>query len=170
MKPEHQTDIFGIITGDGVVLTNSMRYNIPVYYTLGYYRCSVCGKFNYLNSFDKGSGKCVHTKKNSNSTLEPINRLTEIRSRIVDPKVIATEFYGKIKDVFKKNLSLLKYLEIMGPVSSPIFKIKNNYRTRLLLRSKNNLFVQKHIAKILKKINLSKKIKLTVDVDPQNFS
>ena len=70
----------------------------------------------------------------------------------------------------KKNLSALKYLEIMGPVSSPIFKIKNNYRTRLLLRSKSNLFVQKHIAKILKKINLSKKIKLTVDVDPLNFS
>ena len=70
----------------------------------------------------------------------------------------------------KKSLSALKYLEIMGPVSSPIFKIKNNYRTRLLLRSKNNLFVQKQIAKILKKINLSKKIKLTVDVDPLNFS
>ena len=70
----------------------------------------------------------------------------------------------------KKNLSILKYAEIMGPVSSPIFKIKNNYRTRLLLRSRNNLFIQKDIAKILKKINLSKKIKLTVDVDPQNFS
>ena len=70
----------------------------------------------------------------------------------------------------KKNLSILKYAEIMGPVSSPIFKIKNNYRTRLLLRSRNNLFIQKDIAKILKKINLSKKIKLTVDVDPLNFS
>ena len=70
----------------------------------------------------------------------------------------------------KKNLSILKYAEVMGPVSSPIFKIKNNYRTRLLLRSRNNLFVQKDIAKILKKINLSKKIKLTVDVDPLNFS
>ena len=33
-----------------------------------------------------------------------------------------------------------------------------------------NLFIQKEIAKILKKINLSKKIKLTVDVDPLNFS
>ncbi len=70
----------------------------------------------------------------------------------------------------KKNLSILKYAEVMGPVSSPIFKIKNNYRTRLLLRSRNNLLIQKDIAKILKKINLSKKIKLTVDVDPLNFS
>tara|TARA_B100002052_G_scaffold297887_1_gene329736 strand:+ start:2808 stop:4760 length:1953 start_codon:yes stop_codon:yes gene_type:complete len=70
----------------------------------------------------------------------------------------------------KKNLSILKSVEIMGPVSSPIFKIKNKYRTRLLLRSRNNLLIQKNIAKILKKINLSKKIKLAVDVDPINFS
>ena len=49
-------------------------------------------------------------------------------------------------------------------------QIKNQFRTRLLIRSRNNLFIQKDIAKILKKINLSKKIKLTVDVDPQNFS
>jgi len=70
----------------------------------------------------------------------------------------------------KKSLSLLKGIEIMGPVSSPIFKIKNKYRTRLLLRSNSNIFVQKDINKILKKINISKKIKLTVDVDPINFS
>ena len=60
--------------------------------------------------------------------------------------------------------------EVMGPVTSPIFKIKNKYRTRLLLRSNSNFFVQKEISKILKKINISKKIKLTVDVDPLNFS
>jgi len=70
----------------------------------------------------------------------------------------------------KKNLSSLQNTEVMGPVTSPIFKIKNKYRTRLLLRSKSNLFIQKEVAKILKKINLSKKIKLTVDVDPLNFS
>ena len=58
----------------------------------------------------------------------------------------------------------------MGPVSSPIFKVKNKYRTRLLLRFNSNLFVQKVVNKMLKKINISKKIKLTVDVDPLNFS
>ena len=58
----------------------------------------------------------------------------------------------------------------MGPVTSPIFKIKNKYRTRLLLRSNNNNFIQKQIKKILKSINISKKIKLIVDVDPINFS
>ena len=70
----------------------------------------------------------------------------------------------------KKSLSSLKNVEIMGPVTSPIFKIKNKYRTRLLLRSDNQVFIQKKIRRILKSINISKKIKLTVDVDPLNFS
>ena len=70
----------------------------------------------------------------------------------------------------KKNLLLLKDIEVMGPVTSPIFKIKNKYRTRLLLRSQSNLLVQKKISRILKNLNISKKIKLTVDVDPLNFS
>jgi len=70
----------------------------------------------------------------------------------------------------KKSLSLLKGVDVMGPVASPIFKIKNKYRIRLLLRSDNKIFIQKDINKILKKLNISKKIKLTVDVDPLNFS
>ena len=70
----------------------------------------------------------------------------------------------------KKSLSDLSDVDVMGPVSSPIFKIKNKYRTRLLLRSKANILIQRNVSKILKKINISKKIKLTVDVDPLNFS
>ena len=70
----------------------------------------------------------------------------------------------------KKSLSLLKNLEVMGPVTSPIFKIKNKYRTRLLLKSDSSFFPQKRISRILETINISKKIKLTVDVDPLNFS
>ena len=70
----------------------------------------------------------------------------------------------------KKILSSIKNIDVMGPVTSPIFKIKNNYRTRLLLRSPINLFPQKKISQVLKLFKLSKKIKLTVDVDPINFS
>ena len=70
----------------------------------------------------------------------------------------------------KKVLSSIQSIEVMGPVTSPIFKIKKYYRTRLLLRSSTNLFPQKQISQILKLFKVSKKIKLTVDVDPINFS
>ena len=58
----------------------------------------------------------------------------------------------------------------MGPISSPIFKIKKQYRTRLLARSKPEILIQKKLGLILKNLKISKKIKLTVDVDPINFN
>tara|TARA_B100001029_G_scaffold93219_1_gene76472 strand:- start:1290 stop:3245 length:1956 start_codon:yes stop_codon:yes gene_type:complete len=104
---------------------------------------------------------CLREQKN----LPPFSRLIAF---IISSKN-EQEGYLEAQKI-KKNLSLLKGVEIMGPVSSPIFKIKNKYRTRLLLRSNSSIFIQKNINKILKKINISKKIKLTVDVDPLNFS
>ncbi len=70
----------------------------------------------------------------------------------------------------KKKLSGILDIEILGPVDSPIFKVKKKYRTRLLIRSQNSSLIQKKIAKVLEKLVISKKIKLTVDVDPINFT
>ena len=47
---------------------------------------------------------------------------------------------------------------------------KKNYRTRLLLRFKSQILMQKKIANLLNKLKISSKIKLTVDVDPVNFA
>ena len=115
------------------------------------------------NDPDKFLEEEIHLRKEKN--LPPFTRLIAL---IIASKNERDGFLEAQK--IKKNLSSLQNTEVMGPVASPIFKIKNKYRTRLLLRSKSNLFIQKEIAKILKKINLSKKIKLTVDVDPLNFS
>ena len=70
----------------------------------------------------------------------------------------------------KKKLSTLGQFDVLGPVDSPIFKVKKKYRTRLLLRSKNSNLIQKSVGKILENLTISKKIKLTVDVDPINFA
>ena len=104
---------------------------------------------------------CLRKEKN----LPPFSRLIAF---IISSRNEKESFLEAQK--IKKGLSSIKMIDVMGPVTSPIFKIKNKYRTRLLLRSNSNVFIQKEISKILKKINISKKIKLTVDVDPLNFS
>ncbi len=105
----------------------------------------------------------IQLRKEKN--LPPFSRLIAI---IISSKNEKVSFLEAQK--LKGNLLQLKDLDILGPVSSPIFKIKNNYRTRLLIRSKTDDFIQKKLREILRKINISKKIKLTVDVDPINFS
>jgi len=69
----------------------------------------------------------------------------------------------------KTRLSKINGLEIMGPVDSPLLKIKKKFRSRLLIRFNEKSLKQKIVSKLLNSLKISSKIKLTVDVDPVNF-
>ena len=70
----------------------------------------------------------------------------------------------------KAKLKKINNIEILGPVDSPLLKIKKKFRSRLLLRFNNGVLPQKKITNLLNSLKISSKIKLTVDVDPVNFS
>ena len=70
----------------------------------------------------------------------------------------------------KVQLKKINNIEVLGPVDSPFLKIKNKFRSRLLLRFSSGVLVQKQITKLLNSLKISSKIKLTVDVDPVNFT
>ena len=70
----------------------------------------------------------------------------------------------------KIQLKKINNIEILGPVDSPLLKIKKKFRSRLLLRFRSGDLVQKRITNLLNNLKISSKIKLTVDVDPVNFS
>ena len=72
--------------------------------------------------------------------------------------------------MIKKKLSSIKQIQILGPIESPILKVKKKFRTRLLIKTNNSLIVQRSIQNILQSLKISSKIKLTVDVDPINFA
>ena len=69
----------------------------------------------------------------------------------------------------KTRLSKIIGLEIMGPVDSPLLKIKKKFRSRLLIRFNEKSLKQKMVSNLLNSLKISSKIKLTVDVDPVNF-
>ena len=70
----------------------------------------------------------------------------------------------------KNKLSQINELEVLGPVDSPLLKIKKNFRSRLLIRFDNRFLMQKKISNVLNGLKISSKIKLMVDVDPINFA
>ena len=100
-----------------------------------------------------------------NKKLPPFSRLIAL---IVSANLRQDSF--RAAQEIKKRLISISELEVLGPVDSPIFRAKKKYRTRLLLRSLGSSLIQKKVGKILENLRISKKIKLTVDVDPINFS
>ena len=70
----------------------------------------------------------------------------------------------------KAKLIKINGLEVLGPIDSPLLKIKKYFRSRLLIRFNNKSLMQKRVSNLLNKLKISSKIKLTVDVDPINFA
>ena len=101
-------------------------------------------------------------KKNN---LPPFIRLIAI---IVSSKERSLSLKGARE--IKMKLNQINNLEILGPVDSPLLKVKKYFRTRLLIRFDNQRLMQKKITNLLNNLKISSKIKLTVDVDPINFA
>ncbi len=80
------------------------------------------------------------------------------------------------KNLYRESIKLKLFLDkklkakILGPVNSPIYKIRGKYRNRILIRSVKSYKVQDFLSSALKEIKLLPGIKLTVDVDPINFN
>ena len=97
--------------------------------------------------------------------LPPFIRLIAI---IVSSKKHSLSLNGARE--IKMQLNKISGLEILGPIDSPLLKIKKNFRSRLLIKFNNQTLMQKKISNLLNKLKISSKIKLTVDVDPVNFA
>ena len=76
----------------------------------------------------------------------------------------------KFATSIKSKLPQIKNINILGPVTAPINKLRKNYRCRILIKYPKNLFIQKYLAESLDKIKILPGLKLEVDVDPVNFS
>ncbi len=100
-------------------------------------------------------------KKNS---LPPYSRLISI---IISANTQSLSIDGARE--IKIHLKKINDIEIMGPVESPLSRIKKKYRSRLLIRFQDKNLIQKKISNLLNTLKISNKIKLTVDVDPVNF-
>ena len=99
------------------------------------------------------------------NNLPPFKRLIAI---IISSKDRSLSLQGARE--IKVKLNQINNLEVLGPVDSPMLKVKKNFRSRLLIKFDNQIFMQKKITKVLNGLKISLKIKLTVDVDPINFS
>ena len=96
--------------------------------------------------------------------LPPFSRLVAI---IVSAST--QELSSKGATEIKKLLKKIENLEVMGPVDSPLLKVKKKYRSRLLIRFEEKSLKQKILSNLINSLKISNKIKLTVDVDPVNF-
>ena len=113
------------------------------------------------NSEELLKNELILRKKNM---LPPFSRLIAI---IISAGTYRLSLDGAME--IKNHLKKIKDIEVMGPVESPLLKIKKKFRSRLLIKVNGKSLLQKKITNLLNTLKISNKIKLVVDVDPVNF-
>ena len=60
-------------------------------------------------------------------------------------------------------------IQTLGPAEAPFYRLRGNYRRRLLVRADKNLNLQQAIANWLAQVKVPSTIRVYVDIDPQSF-
>ena len=68
-----------------------------------------------------------------------------------------------------KNAPHAAGLQILGPAEAPFYRLRGNYRRRLLLRADKEINVQRAIENWLAQVKLPSTVRVIVDIDPQSF-
>ena len=98
----------------------------------------------------------------------PFSRIINLRLSSVNKDVLIEEARRLGKLANKLSAGCGNPVEIIGPAESPLSKIRGRYRWQMLLKGRNTNALHK-IARDIINRQKNSHVKITVDVDPENF-
>lgn len=119
----------------------------------------------HLLEFDQKGFMATELKAREVSNMPPFTKLTSIN--ITSYKdVTAASLALEIKKLLPQ---FVQEIEVIGPSPAPLYFLRNQYRYRILIKTAKNISINNILKKIQHKFFGHRAIKVTIDVDPQNF-
>ena len=107
----------------------------------------------------------IELVRRKNLFYPPFSRIILIRSRSEDEKRAE-----EVLRVFKNALNNLMRSEVLGPVKSPIEKIKKEFRYQLFIKTTEMNKVRNILKNLIPDVyRLHHKVRVSIDVDPLNM-
>ena len=76
-----------------------------------------------------------------------------------------TQFAQKIKEI-ASVFPVDNRIEVYGPTQMNIYKLKNEFRFKLIVKTKNDINIQKLVLNIINFVKIDNNLKLKIDVNP----
>jgi primosomal protein N' (replication factor Y) len=96
--------------------------------------------------------------------MPPFSRLVALVVSAVSEKKLQ-EFV----DLMIRKSPISKNIKVLGPVEAPIYKIRNRYRFRFLIKSPLSANTQQYIEQWLGMLKIPASVRIKIDVDPYSF-
>lgn len=98
---------------------------------------------------------------------ERLDQLTEVSARFVQELKELAEYEGVLVPLHSR---MMRALEILGPVASPLARIKDRYRYQCVIKYRGSIDASALVERAMKPFvegKTSKQVQFSVDVDPQ---
>jgi primosomal protein N' (replication factor Y) len=106
----------------------------------------------------------VEAQERIAAQMPPAGRLAAI--------IVSSKYEDKAKrhaDALANCAPNAEGFRVLGPAQAPLFKIRNNYRYRLLVKAPRNTQIQKFISDWLDNAPEASGVRIQVDIDPYSF-
>ncbi len=120
---------------------------------------------NYIENWDYESFINDELKNRKDSFMPPFSKLIIIKGSGLNEQTLHSFMH-----YIAQKAPIDKQIEVLGPSPAPIYKIRNNFRYRIILRTAKKINIQSYIHNWFDKFITPASIKLKVDIDPYNFS
>ena len=118
-----------------------------------------------IKKFDLNSFFLEEINTRKESGLPPFKKLCSVTLVSKNEKKL-NDFCGKMK----VNIEPSSEFEVLGPAPPFISYVRGKYRKRFIIRCSRNKNIQQFVSIWLKKLQIPFDLKISVDIDPYNFS
>jgi primosomal protein N' (replication factor Y) len=108
----------------------------------------------------------VEAVQRSELDYPPFSRMAKITIRSSDSTLAQTTAQKLKRAVETKVRKNGRKMLVLGPAPAPIFRLKGNYRYRILLKSREPMVAQRILDPVLASWPIPRKVRLVVDIDP----
>jgi primosomal protein N' (replication factor Y) len=106
----------------------------------------------------------VEASERQQAKMPPFSRLAAL--------VITGKNETKTRDIammIGRKAPRAEGVQVLGPAPAQMYRIRGQYRQRILIRAEKNLNIQKWIAEWLQSVKIPSAVCVIIDIDPQNF-
>jgi primosomal protein N' (replication factor Y) len=120
---------------------------------------------HYIENWDYESFINDELKNRKDTFMPPFSRLIMIKGSCLSEHVLHSFMHH-----IAQKAPIDKQVEVLGPSPAPMYKIRNKFRYRIILRTSKQVNIQDYIHNWFNQFVIPTSIKLKVDIDPYNFS
>ena len=118
----------------------------------------------HIKQWDYESFINIEIKNREDAFMPPFSQLVMIRASSNNEHAVNSFMHYIVQ-----KAPLKKEVEILGPSPAPIYKLRNKFRYRIIIRTKRQNNIQNYIVNWLNFIDIPSSVQIKIDFDPYNF-